>query len=355
MDKSKPKVYVGVSGGVDSSVSAALLLEQGYDVTGVFIRVWYPPFVECDWKKERRDAMEVCAHLGISFKEFNAEEEYKQDVVDYMIREYTEGRTPNPDVMCNRSVKFGAFKQWVLSQGVEYVATGHYARVEKKGELYFLKAGIDGNKDQTYFLWTLTQEDLSHTLFPVGEMEKEEVRAYAEQKGLLTATKKDSQGICFLGAIDMKEFLSHYVDVKEGDVLNMNKEVIGRHKGVELYTLGERHGFEVIKKSPNDGPHYIISKDVGTNTITVSEKKNEEVSHKKDFMLHHLNWISKVPKDGVVYTARIRYRQPLQRCQLFLEDGGCRVHFEEEQKFVASGQSFVLYDGDVCLGGGVIV
>jgi tRNA-specific 2-thiouridylase len=234
------KVYVGMSGGVDSSVSALLLKQAGYDVTGVFIKVWQPEFFECTWRQDRLDAMRVCAKLGIPFKTLNLEKEYKQDVVDYMIHEYKKGKTPNPDVMCNKYVKFGGFFDWAMEQGADFVATGHYARVAKiatrveskklkvksknkndykfniQNSIFQMLAGDDKNKDQTYFLWTLTQKQLSKTLFPIGDIEKPKVRKLAETYGLSTAVKKDSQGLCFIGKIDIKDFLKNYIKEKKG-------------------------------------------------------------------------------------------------------------------------------------------
>lgn len=258
----KKKVFVGVSGGVDSSVTAALLQDQGYDVVGVFIRTWQPDWIECTWLHERRDAMRVCAHLNIPFLELDLEQEYKQGVADYMIAEYRAGRTPNPDVMCNREVKFGGFLQWALKQGADYIATGHYARVIHRENESVLLQGKDLTKDQSYFLWTLTEEQLRHVLFPIGEFQKTQVRELAKKYHLPTAVKKDSQGICFIGEIDMKEFLKHYIDIHPGDVVNEQGEIIGYHQGALFHTLGERHGFTITKKGTQDAPYYVIAKDI---------------------------------------------------------------------------------------------
>ncbi|MES2470621.1 MAG: tRNA 2-thiouridine(34) synthase MnmA [Patescibacteria group bacterium] len=349
----KPKVYVGMSGGVDSSVSAALLKERGFDVTGVFIKVWQPDWIECTWKDDRRDAMRVCAKLKIPFMTLDLEDTYKQEVVDYMINEYKLGRTPNPDVMCNKYVKFGGFFSWAIAQGADYVATGHYARVEQKDGLYMLKTGRDKNKDQSYFLWTLTQEHLSRTLFPVGDIEKPKVRKLAEQFGLPTATKKDSQGICFIGNIDMKDFLSHYITAQPGNVLNEAGEVIGHHNGAIFLTIGERHGFTIDKKTPNDEPSYIISKNVEANTVTVSHKNSSEhPASAKTLCISHENWtLGHSPEPGLALTARARYRQPLTPISVASND--C-FEFDAPQDYLAPGQSLVIYDGDICLGGGII-
>ena len=230
-----------MSGGVDSSVAAYLLQQEGYDVTGVFMKVWQPEFIPCSAEEDRRDAMRVAARLGIPFLTFNFEQEYKKDVADYFIAEYAAGRTPNPDVMCNRYIKFGAYLRTALAQGAEYIATGHYARVKKDSEGYHLLVGIDENKDQSYFLHTLGQDELSRTLFPIGNFTKPEVRQIARRAGLPTAEKKDSQGLCFVGKLDMKEFLSQYIPQKRGAVVDTKGVVLGEHEGAAYYTLGQRH------------------------------------------------------------------------------------------------------------------
>jgi tRNA-uridine 2-sulfurtransferase len=353
------KVFVGMSGGVDSSVSAALLKKAGYDVTGVFIKVWQPDFYECTWKEDRLDAMRVAARLEIPFITLDLEKEYKKDVVDYMIDEYKAGRTPNPDVMCNRHVKFGAFFKWATANGGDFVATGHYARTERdNGGRVRLLMGDDDNKDQSYFLWTLTQEELSKTLFPVGNLPKPEVRKIAGKFKLPNAEKKDSQGLCFIGKVDMKEFLAHYIMPKKGDVLNETGEAIGTHEGAFFYTLGQRHGFIITKKTPNDAPYYVIAKNTETNTITVSNKTNDgQLSGAAEkIVIKNINWISGVaPVREKKYTARIRYRQQLHEC-LVSEVGpeSAVVTFSEPQNAVTPGQSAVIYDGEECIGGGII-
>lgn len=349
----KKRVFVGMSGGVDSSVSASLLKKEGYDVTGVFIKVWQPDWINCTWKEDRLDAMRVAARLEIPFITLDLEKEYKKDVVDYMISEYKVGRTPNPDVMCNRSVKFGAFFPWAMKQGADMIATGHYARIQKNDEgLYELLAGKDGNKDQSYFLWTLTQDQLSKTLFPVGNIEKPEVRKLAEKFGLPNADKKDSQGLCFIGKIDIKEFLSHYIESKKGSVLNEKGEIIGEHDGSFFYTIGERHGFIISKKTPNDAPYYVISKDIEKNTITVSSKKDGLLPNaKRSVRLDQVNWNQgKNPKNENLL-ARSRYREKLQKIK-FIDER--TIEFENPQSTLSSGQSLVVYQDDKCLGGGII-
>lgn len=340
-------VYVGVSGGVDSSVSLALLRDAGYDVVGVFIKTWQPDFVTCTWKEERRDAMRVCAQLGVPFVMLDAEEAYKKSVGEYFINEYRAGRTPNPDVMCNREIKFGVFLEYALAQGADFVATGHYARIEDVR----LLAGKDKAKDQSYFLWTLNGKQRERILFPIGHLEKSEVRKLAAKYDLLTAEKKDSQGVCFLGPIDMKEFLSHYIDKKRGDVLDTDGAVIGHHDGALFFTLGERHGFTITKKGHDDARAYVIDRDLEQNTITVGSKALGSTSYlKQEVRLSKANWHA-IPESGKKYRARIRYQQPLQACQI----KGDTIIFDEAQEAVSAGQSCVVYDGETVLGGGIIV
>lgn len=346
----KVKVFVGVSGGVDSSVAAAMLKDEGYDVTGVFIRTWTPEFLECSWRDERRDAIRVCAHLGIPFLECDGEEAYKRGVADYMINEYRLGRTPNPDVMCNREVKFGVFWDFAKSHGADFIATGHYAQNENNS----LYKGKDESKDQCYFLWTLTKDDLAHTLFPVGSLEKSEVRKKALKYGLPTAIKKDSQGICFLGEVDMKDFLRHYIEEKEGNVVFENGEILGTHTGALFVTLGERLSFNNLKKSTNDLPYYVIHKDIEKNEIVVSNNNPLSESHKEDsFYKKEFDLINTVFRENVVenkvYDAQIRYHGEFYTVKII----GDRVFFEEPI-LVASGQSVVVYDNNVCIGGGIV-
>jgi tRNA-specific 2-thiouridylase len=358
--KKKDKVFVGLSGGVDSSVSCAVLQKDGYDVTAVFIKTWHPDFLPCTWKEDRLDAMRVAAHLGIPFITLDLEKEYKENVADYMIKEYKKGRTPNPDVMCNKNVKFGGFLRYALEQGADFVATGHYSQVKRiksiksKVTTYELFTGTDKNKDQSYFLWTLTQEQLSRILFPVGHLEKPEVRRLAKKFGLPTAEKKDSQGVCFLGKLDMAEFLEHYEAKKHGNILNEAGEVIGFHDGAIFYTLGSRHGFTITKKSANDTPYFIIAKDIRANTLTVSHKEKEGLKGKGEqtLRIENINWISgTAPDHEKMYFARIRYRGDLLPCKIVKPD---TIEFSEKQEPVAPGQSVVVYDGEICLGGGIV-
>ncbi len=342
-------VFVGVSGGVDSSVSLALLKEQGFNVVGCFIKTWQPDFITCTWREERRDAMRVCAALDVPFITIDAEKEYKELVGEYFINEYRAGRTPNPDVMCNKEIKFGVFLKYALAHGADFVATGHYA-ISKEGQLF---AGIDKTKDQSYFLWTLKKDQIEKIIFPVGNLQKSEVRKLADKYNLPTATKKDSQGVCFLGPIDMKEFLAHYIPKKVGDVLNISGEVIGTHDGALFFTLGERHGFTITKKGNDDERLYVVDRDLNKNTITVSSNtiRGRTSNRGEKIKIENINWISGVgPEPTKKLGARIRYQQPLQSCRIENDV----VIFDEPQIAVSSGQSIVIYDDEKVLGGGII-
>ena len=346
MKNKKTTVFVGMSGGVDSSLSAALLKEQGFDVVGVFIKVWSPPWAPCVWPEERRDAMRVAAHLEIPFLTFDFEEEYKRGVVDYMVREYKAGRTPNPDVMCNKEVKFGAFLKKARAMGADLVATGHYAQV-KDAQLY---AVHDQEKDQSYFLWTLTREQLSHALFPIGHLKKSDVRKEALKRGIPVAEKKDSQGLCFVGHVDMKEFLKNFIPENPGNVLSVDGKIIGRHQGAVFYTLGERHGFDITEKGTHDARYYVVKKDIENNTITVAhEYVGSEDLASSEVYLESENWVE-TPLVGKGYSARVRYRQPLEKCEVV--EG--KVVFKNPLRAVTPGQSLVLYDGGRVLGGAII-
>ena len=351
----KKTVFVGLSGGVDSSVTAALLKQQGYAVVGVFIRTWQPDFIQCSFREDRLDAMRVAAHLDIPFLECDAEDAYKRSVADYMIDEYKKGRTPNPDVMCNREIKFGVFWQFAREHGADYIATGHYARVEQTSLGYELFVGFDKTKDQSYFLWTLTQEDLPHVLFPVGGFEKTHVRDLARRFGLPTAPKKDSQGICMLGDLDIKEFLAHYIEEKRGDVLDENGQTIGYHDGAVFLTLGERHGFVITQKTPTEEPYYIVRKDAVANTITVSHSRHgTAAADGNGVLLEHCSWTCETPKAGDWYAAQIRYHGDYLPCMIAALDGASATLTFDEPVIVAPGQSIVLYEGDICLGGGIV-
>ena len=343
---SKRTVFVGLSGGVDSSVSAYLLKKAGYNIVGAFIKITHPDFSEdCSWKEDRRSAMRVAAHLDIPFVTIDLSEEYKREVVDYMIAEYKVGRTPNPDVMCNKEIKFKAFLNKALEMGADMIATGHYAQTDGKN---LLKAK-DKAKEQSYFLWTLTQNELSKALFPIGHLEKSEVRKIAEKAGLHTFEKKDSQGLCFIGKVDFKDFLKRFIKEKKGDVLDRKGNVIGSHDGATFLTLGERHGFTITKKGTDDRPMYVVGKDIKSNTITVSDSPIVQKSNQKEYVLENVNWIFEIPKASKAYEAQVRYHQDYQKCNIEND----KITFSYPQ-IAASGQSIVLYNKDICMGGGVI-
>lgn len=356
--KSKGKVFVGMSGGVDSSVSAALLQKAGYEVTGVFMKVWQPDFLPCTWREERLDAMRVSATLGISLLTWDFEKEYKEGVADYMIREYKAGRTPNPDVMCNREVKFGAFFRRAIAEGADFVVTGHYAQVkhDKKSGTFAMLKGVDDAKDQSYFLWTLGQEQLSKTFFPIGGYKKSQVRALAKKFALPVAEKKDSQGLCFVGKLDMKDFLAHYIKEKDGNVQNDKGEVIGTHRGAHFYTLGERHGFTVTKKGTDDAPLYVVARDFERNTITVApQTKSALECASVELRAEQVSFCrGALPDTKNKYTAQVRYHGEQYKCKVTeLSESGFSLHLDKPAVFDI-GQSVVLYDKDECLGGGVI-
>ena len=353
-DEENTRIFVMMSGGVDSSVAAYLFKEAGFQVTGCFMTAWQPPFLDCSMEAERQDAMRVAAQLGIDFHTVDLADEYKARVVDYMISEYKAGRTPNPDVMCNGEIKFGAFYEWARNTGADYVATGHYAQTTATDEDVRLIAGRDERKDQTYFLWQIPTNRLKRTLFPIGHLEKSQVRDIAADVKLPVAEKKDSQGLCFLGQVDMKTFLSEFIETKTGDVINESGEVIGSHAGAVLYTIGQRHGFTITEKTSNSGPWYVTRKNIDANTVTVTEDGTEEGStyNCKQVTISKTNWIDSMPIGK--FQARIRYNQPLQLCTVSKDDGEVIVTFDQTLRAVAVGQSCVVYDDNVCLGGGII-
>lgn len=333
------RVFVGLSGGVDSAVTAALLQDAGVEVTGVFIKGWYPPELPCTWAEDRRDAMRVAAHLGIPFHTLDASKEYKQSVIDYLIREYQAGRTPNPDIMCNRDVKFGAFYEFAKTHGADYLATGHYAR-QDNGKLL---RGVDTDKDQSYFLWAISKEALAMTLFPLGGMKKAEVRALAERYKLPTAEKRDSQGICFLGPVSMDDFLRAELVHEPGIALDEKGNRIGTHEGVLLSTLGER----VSLAGAPPGPWYVIRKDIPNNIITVA-KERVEAGESVTLSIAGVNWLSEPRKR---MSAQYRYHGPVVEgtfeANRFTPDASL-------PEPAAPGQSLVFYDDEEVIGGGII-
>ena len=368
---SKQKVYVAMSGGVDSSVATALLKKRGFDVVGVFMKPWSPPdlstnlslptsqvgmtnFVDkCMWKEDREDAMRAASVLGIPFETWDFSKEYKKSVTDYMIREYKAGRTPNPDVMCNKEIKFGLFFDRAMKEGADYIATGHYVRLRNKK----LIVAKDKNKDQSYFLWTLKQEQLKYCLFPIGDYIKPDVRKLAKKFKLPNYAKKDSQGVCFIGPLDMKNFLKEYIAARKGEILDLNNNHIGDHDGVYYYTIGQRHGLGIggrpallgEPRSKGAGPYYVVSKDIKKNIIYVGDEKD---LYSKKLKVSKISWVNEELNLPAQLDVRLRYRAGLKKA--VLRKNG-ELELKTPERAITSGQSAVFYRGQEMLGGGIIV
>ncbi len=343
MNLAGKKVFVGLSGGVDSAVSAALLKKAGADVFGIFIKGWYPPNLTCTWAADRRDAMRVAARLAIPFHTLDASAEYKKSVIDYLLAEYKAGRTPNPDIMCNRDVKFGAFYAFAKEKGADFIATGHYAQVLEGN----LARGTDEDKDQSYFLWAVAKDALAHTLFPVGSMHKKEVRSLAARFNLPVARKRDSQGICFLGAVSVDDFLREEFQPASGDALDTAGAKVGTHDGAVLRTLGER----VALADAESGPWYVIRKDIESNTLIVSKEKS--AIGDAVIRLSQTNWLDSFDSTEEL-DAQYRYHGPkvVGTFDAALNTFHPRVPLLEA---IAAGQSLVLYRQEKCLGGGILL
>ncbi len=342
------KVYVGLSGGVDSSVTAALLKQQGYDVTGVYMKNWSQdlPGFDCPWREDYQDAKRVAVQLGIPFKLYDFETEYRQNVVDYMLAEYQAGRTPNPDIMCNQEVKFKLFLQTALQDGADMIATGHYARVQD-GQLL---AAADANKDQTYFLYRVSADALRKTLFPLGEYTKPEVRKLAEASGLVTARKKESMGICFVGKVGIKDFLLHELGPqKPGAIIDSAGQTIGTHDGAIFYTIGQRHGLDV----GGGLPYYVSGKDMAKNEVYVTTNLNDQNLWKATCRLSDVHFIGTAPIDRIDIKVRCRHRGELTEATY--DPATQQLTFGQDIRGLSPGQSAVFYSGTTCLGGGIIV
>ena len=360
------KIVVGLSGGVDSSVAAYLLQKQGHEVIGLFMRNWNDASVtledECPWIEDSNDALLVAKKLGIPFQVIDMSELYKERIVDYMFAEYEKGRTPNPDVLCNREVKFDVFLETALSLGADKVATGHYARLdsftnENGEEVYQLLAGKDNNKDQSYFLYTIGEEHVAQTLFPVGELEKPAVRAIAEQQGLITHDKKDSTGICFIGERKFKDFLQQYLPAQPGDIVTVDGDIIGRHEGLMYHTLGQRKGLGIGGlRDGGDEPWYVVGKNLTDNQLIVAQGHDHPSLLSRGLIANQLHWTDRVgPQTTLRCSVKTRYRQTDIPCTLHLNaDNSVEVIFDTPQKAVTPGQSAVFYLDEVCLGGGII-
>ena len=352
----KKRVVVGMSGGVDSSLTALLLKEQGFEVIGLFMRNWHEKDEGgcCSADEDFYDVRRVCNDIGIPYYSVDFADQYYERVFKHFVEEYKKGRTPNPDVLCNKEIKFAPFVKHALSMGADYIATGHYCDVyhADDGLNYLLKAK-DTNKDQTYFLNQLSSHQLDKVLFPIGGMDKSEVRALAAKYGLSTAQKKDSTGICFIGERNFRKFLSEYIPMQEGDIKTLDGKVVGRHDGVFYYTVGQRKGLG-IGGGGNGEPWFVVSKDVEKNVLYVSQGDQSMIYH-GNLLCDKFNFITYRPKDSEFRcTARIRHRQPEQDAVAILKGDGLQLVFDKPQRAIAEGQYAVVYVDNVCLGGGVI-
>lgn len=357
------KVIVGMSGGVDSSVSALLLAQQGYQVEGLFMKNWDEDDGSeyCTAKADLEDARQVCEKLDIKLHTANFAAEYWDEVFEYFLAEYRAGRTPNPDILCNREIKFKVFLEYAELLGADFIGTGHYARTRpsatKDNRASSLLRGKDGNKDQSYFLYAVSEQAFAKTLFPIGELEKPQVRELAEAHDLVTHDKKDSTGICFIGERRFKDFLEQYIPAQAGDIVTPEGEIIGQHQGSMFYTLGQREGLGIggVQNRP-DAPWYVVAKDVTANVLTVVQGNDHPLLFSSILSTEQLHWINGLPGEASFScTAKTRYRQTDQSCHVTLTgDGTCRVIFDKPQRSVTPGQSVVFYDDELCLGGGII-
>ena len=378
-------VYVGMSGGVDSSVSALLLKEQGYKVIGIYMKNWSKdlPGMKCPWAEDLADAKRVAVRLGIDFEVWDFEDAYREKVVDYMLEEFRKGNTPNPDVMCNQEIKFKLFYEKAIERGADFIATGHYARIID-GKL---ARAVDENKDQTYFLYRISEEALVHTIFPIGDMLKPDVKKLAKENNLHNAYKKESMGVCFVGEVGMKDFLKEYIDIKPGEIREIESEkVLGYHEGAVFYTIGQRHGLYLngVAGEINDGlPYYVVKKDIKNNIVYVSKNLNDEhiwakklelkdvfvrqlqpsdsrlarsgPSLRAELRSHRSPLVADSLESEVGVAVRLRHRAPLIPAKIVLgENNTATLEFENKIKRPAAGQSAVIYDGENCLGGGIV-
>nr|WP_155849207.1 tRNA 2-thiouridine(34) synthase MnmA [Alkalibacterium sp. AK22] len=360
MTNAKPRVVVGMSGGVDSSVTALLLKKQGYDVVGVFMKNWDDTDENgvCTATEDYKDVALVANKIGIPYYSINFEKEYWDKVFSYFLEEYKNGRTPNPDVMCNKEIKFKAFLDYALSLGAEYVATGHYARIQRDtdGTAHLLR-GIDSNKDQTYFLNQLSQEQLAKVMFPLGEMDKSEVRKIAEEADLATARKKDSTGICFIGEKDFKQFLMNYLPAQPGSMVTEEGEVMGQHEGLMYYTIGQRKGLGIGGNGTSNEPWFVIGKNLERNELIVGQGFTHPHLYATHLNASQFTFTTRVDRpETFKCTAKFRYRQQDVgvTVQLNREDKTATVIFDEPARAITPGQAIVLYEGEECIGGGII-
>ncbi|MBQ4832479.1 tRNA 2-thiouridine(34) synthase MnmA [Pseudoalteromonas sp. MMG010] len=359
-ENSHIKVIVGMSGGVDSSVSAYLLQQQGYQVEGLFMKNWEEDDNDeyCAAAEDLKDAQAVCDKLGIELHTVNFASEYWDNVFEYFLAEYKAGRTPNPDIMCNKEIKFKAFLEFAAQAlGADFIATGHYVRRQLRDDKYVMCRGLDDNKDQSYFLYTLSHEHIAQTLFPVGDIAKPEVRKIAEEQDLITHDKKDSTGICFIGERKFKDFLQKFLPAQPGDIEDTEGNVLGQHEGLMYHTLGQRKGLLIGGMKEGSGePWYVVDKLIERNVLVVGQGKDHPRLYSNGFNANQLHWVDRMgPKGTTRCTVKTRYRQEDINCTLLVgEDDIARVLFDEPQKAVTPGQSAVFYADDVCLGGGII-
>ncbi|MFW5982244.1 MAG: tRNA 2-thiouridine(34) synthase MnmA [Halanaerobiaceae bacterium] len=353
------RIVVGMSGGVDSSVAALILKEQGYDVIGVFMKNWEEKDEEgiCTATEDYEDVKKVANQIGIPYYTVNFEKEYWDRVFEYFLEEYEKGRTPNPDVICNKEIKFKSFLNYALKLDADYLATGHYAKIDKQDGYYRLLKGNDDNKDQTYFLCTLGQKQLEKTLFPIGDIEKDKVREIAIKHGLKTAEKKDSTGICFIGERNFTEFLSNYFPAQKGEIRTLSGDVVGEHQGLMYYTFGQRRGLG-LGGGIGDGsgqPWYVVDKDLEKNILYVVQGSDHPALFSTGLWASELHWVKgEAPAKDFACRAKFRYRQKDQGVKVELDGDKCKVVFDKEQRAVTPGQFVVFYQGEECLGGGVI-
>lgn len=352
------RVVVGMSGGVDSAVAAALLKEQGFDVVGLFMSNWKDtePDGCCTGEQDWSDVQFICGKLGIPYYSVDFSEQYMEQVFKLFVEEYRKGRTPNPDVLCNREVKFAPFVKFARELGADYIATGHYCRIRHDADgTNFLLRAADDNKDQTYFLNQLSNSQLDDVLFPLGDMFKPQVRECARRFGIPVADKKDSTGICFIGERKFREFLSKYIPMKRGDIVTSDGKVVGSHDGVYYYTIGQRRGLGIGGSKDGNGERwFVLDKDVAANRLIVSQGE-DAVLYKPALITEGFNFITPPPAQSFECQCRIKHRQPLQNARAYVMDNGdVRIDFDQRQRAIAAGQYAVVYIGEVCLGGGII-
>jgi len=352
----KKRVVVGMSGGVDSAVAAALLKEQGFDVVGLYMSNWKETDEGgcCTGEQDWSDVGRVCDRIGIPYYSVDFSQQYMDNVFKHFVEEYKKGRTPNPDVLCNREVKFGPFADFAREMGADYIATGHYCRVRHDGDSHYLLRAADENKDQTYFLNQVGSRQLRDVLFPLGELFKSQVREAARRFGIPVAEKKDSTGICFIGERNFRRFLSQYIPMKDGDIVTRDGKIVGRHGGVYYYTIGQRRGLGIGGSEDGNGERwFVLDKDVEKNLLIVSQGEDDFL-YKNTLETDGFNFITPPPAKEFDCEARIKHRQPLQKAKAYVQEGGVRIVFDKKQRAIAPGQYAVVYIGELCLGGGAI-